>query len=246
MVLLSVEQSVHPDTKLPTGMAKNTFLFQFSDYFMVNMKGSLACDTVYGNGRLRSDTGFMEHLHTTVSKFYDSVRTISEETNEKFTRYEMFESLFYGHFKGVDENIPLELFTSLRISEELYLVPECNCDDITKSLLRDYPELNHPKLVNFIPGEFLWQTAPGTYLTNYFAEEPKRVKLTFEEFTDYLGLKKETQPDEMEAARLAFDQPILLKNPKNKNKSAGMVNDGTTKEERKAMKLQRRADRNNA
>ena len=210
------------------------------------MKGSLACDTVYGNGRLRSDTGFMEHLHTTVSKFYDSVRTISEETNEKFTRYEMFESLFYGHFKGVDENIPLELFTSLRISEELYLVPECNCDDITKSLLRDYPELNHPKLVNFIPGEFLWQTAPGTYLTNYFAEEPKRVKLTFEEFTDYLGLKKETQPDEMEAARLAFDQPILLKNPKNKNKSAGMVNDGTTKEERKAMKLQRRADRNNA
>jgi hypothetical protein len=52
--------------------------------------------------------------------------------------------------------------------------------------------------------------------------------------------------DEMEAARLAFDQPIVLSKPKNKNKSAGMVNDGTTKEERKALKVQRRLDRNKA
>ena len=67
----------------------------------------------------------------------------------------------------------------------------------------------HSKLVNFIPGEFLWQTDPGTYLTNYFTNEPQRVKLTFEEFLGYLGLK-ETQLDEIASARIAFDQQTNL------------------------------------
>ena len=205
----SIEESIHPITKLPTGMAKNTFLFRYSDYFMVRITGSLACNNVYGNRSERGESGFLQHLHTTVSNFYASARTINETTNEEFTRYEMFESLFYGVFKGVDENIPFELFTSLRISEELYLVPESCLNSIAGSLLRDYPESNHSKLVNFIPGEFLWQTDPGTYLTNYFTNEPQRVKLTFEEFLGYLGLK-ETQLDEIASARIAFDQQTNL------------------------------------
>ena len=237
----SIEASVHPVTNKPTGMAKNTFLFRFSDYFMASITGSLACDNVYGNGSERGESGFLQHLHTTASEFYDAARGINDTADEEFTRYAMFESLFYGDFKGVNKNIPFELFTSLRISEELILVPKSHLDSITRALLKDYPESVHSKLVNFIPGEFLWQTSPEKYLTSYFADDQQRMKLTFEEFLEYLGLV-ESQVDETAAAKAAFNQPISLK-PKNKNKSAGVVDDGTTKTERKALKTQRRADR---
>jgi hypothetical protein len=198
----SIEASVHPITRLPTGMAKNTFLFRYSDYFMVRITGSLACNNVYGDRSERGESGFLQHLHTIVSVLYDAAKVV---TDKGITRYEKFESLFYDKFPRVDENIPFELFTSLRISEELNLVPESCLDSIARSLLRDYPESNHSKVVNFIPGEFLWQTDPGTYLTNYFTDEPQRVKLTFEEFLGYLGLK-ENQLDEIASARIAFDE----------------------------------------
>ena len=240
----TIEQSLHPQTQTPTGMAKNTFMFPFSDFFMIEIIGSLACDNVYGSKKERGEFGFLEHLHTAVTELYEALETTDD--NEETTAYAKFESLFYGKFgDDVDAVIPFELYTSLRVSQELESAPESELGSVVTSLLNDYPEGLHEKVANVISREFLWQVSPADYLNNYFAEEPKRVKLTFEEFTDYLGLK-ETQVDEMEAARLAFDQPIVLSKPKNKNKSAGMVNDGTTKEERKALKAQRRLDRNSA
>lgn len=239
----SIEPSLHPVTLKPTGMAKNTFLFKFSDYFMVRIPGSLACNKVYGDRTRRAKSGFMEHLHTLVPVLYDA--TTQVVTDKGITRYEKFESLFYDNFKRVDENIPFQLFTSMRISQELDLTPNGNTLDEIK-LRSDYPESVHSKLFDFIPDEILWQTSPGEYLTRYFTNDQQRVKLGFEEFVEYLGLV-ESQVDEISAARLAFDQPILLKS-ENKNKSlVGLVLEDdsttTTKSERRNAKRHRRADK---
>jgi len=183
----------------------------------------------------------LEHLHTAVSELYEALETMDD--NEETTAYGKFESLFYGKF-GDDVNavIPFEMYTSLRVSQELESAPESELGSVVTSLLKDYPEGLHVNVSNVISREFLWQVSPADYLNNYFAEEPKRVKLTLEEFLKYLNLK-ETQVDEMEAARLAFDQPNALLKPKNKKISAGVVNDGMTKEERHALKRHRRLTR---
>ncbi len=234
----SLTQSLHPKTKKPTGMAINTFMFPFSDYFMVEIKGSLVCDNVYGNKKERDEYGFLEHLHTAVADLYQQLADEEDTT----AAYEKFETLFFNKFsEDVDAAIPFEMYTSLRVSQELETAPQSELGGVVTSLLKDYPERRHSDLANVISREFLWQTSPADYLNNYFADEAKRVKLTFEEFLCYLGLK-ETQVDEIRAARLAFDQPVSF-NRKSKNKSAGCVNDGTTKKERKDMKVKRREAR---
>jgi len=203
----SIRQTLHPDTKKPTGMAQNTFMFPLSDYFMIEVRGSLACNIVYGNKVERAKSGFLEHLHTGVSEIYREVHHKSGQ-DETLTHYERFELLFTKSF-GLSGPIPFELYTSLRVSQELESLPQSKLEDVTEIMRKDYPKGLQSLLENIISTEFLWQTSPANYLSNYFAEEPKRVKLTFEEFLEYLGLK-ETQVDEIEAARLAFDQPFTF------------------------------------
>jgi hypothetical protein len=217
-------------------------MFPLSDYFFTEIRGSLACDIVYGNKVQRAKFGFLENLHTTVSEIYQTM-----DSHNEVTPYETFESLFKTRFgESVSSSIPFALYISWRVSQELKSsFPQSELGTLIASMRNDFPEGLQSELESIISKEFLWQTSPADYLNNYFEEEPQRAQLTFEEFLTYLGLK-ETHVDEVEAARLAFDQPIALLKPKNKNKSAGVVDDGMTKKQRRALKLQSRLDKNNA
>ena len=203
-----IECTLNPLTDEITGMAKNSFMCPLSSCFLKNVRASGICDLIYGPEENRSNL-FLPHLHTTVAKMFHRVTRMIEEglMNPEFTRYETFECFFYGDFKRSEVSIPVRLFASLRISEELIFTPNTTVDRMVAVLLKDYPESLHPILQEFVPGEMEWQKNPVNYINQYFRTVSSRKMLTKEEFLAHLGVDKMTE-DEKKAARLAHDDNL--------------------------------------
>ena len=227
-----IECTLNPLTDEITGMAKNSFMCPLSSCFLKNVRASGICDLIYGPEENRSNL-FLPHLHTTAAKMFHRVTRMIEEglMNPEFTRYETFECFFCGDFKDAEVSIPVRLFASLRISEELIITPNATVDRMVAVLLKDYPESVHPILQEFVPGELEWQRNPVNYINQYFRSVSSRKMLTKEEFLAQLGVDKMTE-DEKKAARLAHDEN--LSNPLG-TKNAKEVVEKKTKEENREL-----------
>jgi len=237
--------SVSPVDNAVTGMALNTFLCPGNIYFLQEVKSTKVCDAIYGSKTTRSKL-FLENLHSTANKLFIESSIDSGDS----TRFATFASLFFKAFKNVDDcSIPLKLFASMKISEELLRkVSDANLDTITAAVLSDYPESFHEKVLNFIPDEFLWQTRPGVFITTYFDPKNARKKMTEEEFLLYLqSFNPEVllTEDEKRAAKLALDEPLSIVKEKKDDPNEGKTSEEliAEKKARHAEKRQRRLDR---
>jgi hypothetical protein len=228
-----IECTLNPLTDEITGMAKNSFMCPLSSCFLKNVRASGICDLIYGPEENRSNL-FLPHLHTTVAKMFHRVTRMIEEglMNPEFTRYETFECFFYGDFKDAEVGIPVRLFASLRISEELIFTPNTTVERMVAVLLKDYPESLHPILQEFVPGEMEWQKNPVNYINQYFRTVSSRKILTKEEFLAHLGVDKMTE-DEKKAARLAHDDNLSF--PLGTKEAKEKVVEKKTKEEKRAL-----------
>jgi len=240
----NIELSVHPETKQITGMATNTFMCPRSDFFLQSVNSLSVCNAIYGPPTDRSEL-FLDHLHATASKIFIQTAGLLETT---LTRYEKFEGLFYGEYEHVKGNsIPVKLFASLRISEEMSTASSFNIETITAAVLEDCPESVHRQLLENIPDEFIWQTEPVVYITNYY-NDAFRETLSLVDFLQHLTELKGSllTKDENSAAQLAFDEPLnLLKKEKSvdPNENTTMAEIVAIKKKTKDAKAARRAEK---
>jgi hypothetical protein len=223
-----------------TGMARNTFMFPNSPHFMTSVNPFKILAEIYGQGSERVLSGYLEHLHTQSKLFFDATK--SEESSQ---RYLAFLALFQARYSA-DPNIALQLYASMRIDEFITLRQTgVTVEGIMPELTLEFPAEIHAELLKFVSSELLWQLNPQQYLTQYIDNEPRRVKVTLEEF---LIFARAVTADEKRLATEAYEE--------NKQKLTEAVivatssveavegELGLTKKERKAQKVQRRLDRN--
>ena len=223
-----------------TGMARNTFMFPHSPHFMTSVNPFKILAEIYGQGSERVLSGYLEHLHTQSKLFFDA--TQSEESSQ---RYLAFLALFQAQYSA-DPTIALQLYTSMRIDEFITLRQTgVTVEGIMPELTLEFPAEIHAELLKFVSSELLWQLNPHQYLTQYFDNEPSRVKVTLEEF---LIFAHANTADEKRLATEAYEhkQAAAVGGVAVAVSVATVEVDlGLSKKDRHALKIQRRLDRNN-
>ena len=177
-----------------TGMAKNTYLSPKSPFFLKKIDPYVAIGKIFGSGEEREESLYMEHLHARATREYQRLVTEGQE------RYEAFEGALSAMYQA--SKCVTEAFVDLWVS--MLMARYVGAEDGVQKVLQTFGDnVLRDRAETIAREEYLWITNPEEYLQNYFAAEPRRERVSLDDFIKYVNA---TTAEEIEQATLAYEE----------------------------------------